>query len=188
MCSLQRIKEEKTWALNNLLGIQFGLLEFQSVYGRFPDSVTAAEIKRKTGTPLTLSDISSNDIFVQLLATGICNSEITFYTHSDSTRKPDDDWRSDATALAHGETGFAYISGLSATDDPSTPIVFGPVIPGTKTLDVKTFGGKAVVSRLGDSVILDIDSSGKIIYKGMDLLDPRHPIWHGKAPDVKWPK
>jgi hypothetical protein len=33
-----------------------------------------------------------------------------------------------------------------------------------------------------------IDSPGKIIYNGLDLLDPRRPFWHGKAPDVKWPK
>lgn len=74
-------------------------------------------------------------------------------------------------------------------DNPSTPIAFGPVIPATRTLDVKTFGGKAVVLKLDSSVSsLPIDSAGKIIYNGMDLLDPRQPIWHGKAPDVKWPK
>jgi hypothetical protein len=34
-----------------------------------------------------------------------------------------------------------------------------------------------------------ISSSGKIILpNGLELLDPRQPYWHGKAPDVRWPK
>lgn len=33
-----------------------------------------------------------------------------------------------------------------------------------------------------------INSAGKILVNGLDLLDPRQPFWHGKTPDVKWPK
>lgn len=40
-------------------------------------------------------------------------------------------------SLLHGVTGFAFISGLSSKDNPSFPIVFGPLIPGTETPDVK---------------------------------------------------
>ena len=29
---------------------------------------------------------------------------------------------------------------------------------------------------------------GKVIINGLDLRDPRQPFWHGKTPDVKWPK
>ena len=64
------------------------------------------------------------------------------------------------------------------------------MIPGTTTLDQKSCDGKAVVLKIDNSVTsLPINSAGKIILpNGLDLLDPRQPFWHGKAPDVKWPK
>lgn len=164
-----------------------GCLETE--YGRFPDKVTALEIQPKTGTPLTLSDRTSNDVFIQLLASGIGGSETYFATYSSDTRKPDGDWSSDATALEHGETSFAFVSGLSTKGNPSCPIVFGPVIPGTKILDAKSFDGKAVLLKLDNSVTSrPIDSEGRIMINGFDLLDPKNPIWNGKAPDIKWPK
>ncbi len=183
------MQADESWANNELRQIGIALFEFESEYGRFPDRVTAEEIKRKTGSPLTLSDKTSNDVFVQLLAAGIMPVESPFYTHSGSSRKPDGDWGSDATALAPGETGFAFISGLSSKDNLSCPIAFGPVIPGTKTLDVKSFGGNSVILKLDQSVISKpIDSAGRIMIAGFDLLDPQNPLWKGKAPDVKWPK
>jgi hypothetical protein len=189
MIKRQRIKANHTSAVSSLRGISIGLSEFESVYGSFPDSATALEIKRKTGTPLTLSDKTSNDVFVHLFAAGIVNSEKIFATHSGFTKKPDDDWSSDATALAHGETGFAFVAGLSPKGNPSCPIVFGPVIPGTRKLDVDSFDGKAVILKLDMSVAsAPIDASGRIVVNGRDLLDPKNPIWGGKAPDVRWPK
>ncbi|MEO5715963.1 MAG: DUF1559 domain-containing protein [Luteolibacter sp.] len=189
MIAEQLMKARQTHAISSLRQIGLALFQFESDYGKFPDGVTASEIKRKTGSALTLSDRTSNDVFVQTLVAGVSPSELPFDSFSDSTRDPDGDWSSDATALQHGETGFAFIPGLSPKDNPAFPIVFGPVIPGTKTVDAKSFGGKAVVLKLDNSVTsLPIDSSGKIIYDGMDLLDPRQPFWHGKAPDVKWPK
>ena len=104
-------------------------------------------------------------------------------------RRPDDVTTTDATVLAHGECAFAYISGLSTADGPNTPLAFGPVIPGTSTLDRKSCEGRAVILRIDNSVsTYPINSSGKIIVNGLDFLDPRQPYWRGKAPDVKWPK
>ena len=185
----QRMKARQTSAISSLRGISFALFEFESEYGRFPDSVTAVEVKRKTGSPLTLGDKTSNDVFVQLLASEIVFSEIIFATHTAATRKPDDDWKSDATALESGETGFAFISGLSAKDNPSIPIVFGPVPPGAREVNPEDFDHRAVMAKLDNSVTTgSINSTGKIIINGQDLLDPSHPFWHSKAPDVKWPK
>ena len=91
--------------------------------------------------------------------------------------------------LEHGECSFAYISGLDSKCHPDTPLVFGPVIPGTTTLDRSSCDGKAVILKIDNSVMsYPINSAGKIIINGLDLLDPRQPFWHGKAPDVKWPK
>ena len=113
-----------------------------------------------------------------------------FYAEAKFTRRSDEIFSSDATILEHGECAFAYVSGLSATGDPDTPLVFGPVIPGTKTLDQKSCGGQVAVLCMDNSVrTYPISSAGKIILtNGLDLLDPRQPFWDGKAPDVKWPK
>ena len=189
MIQRERMKARQTSAVSSLRIIGLALFEFESDYGRFPDGVSAAEIKRKTGSRLTLADKTSNDVFVQLLAAEIAFSEIIFATHTAATRKPDDVWSSDATALAQGETGFAYISGLSSDGNPSLPLAFGPVIPGTSRLDPTAFDGKAVVLKLDNSVTsLPISPDGKIIYNGRDLLDPKSPLWGSKVPDVKWSK
>jgi hypothetical protein len=189
MIQRERMKARQTSAISSLRGIGFALFEFETEYGRFPDSVSAVEIKRKTGSSLTLADKTSNDVFVQLLAAGIAGSEITFATHTAATRKPDGNWSSDATALASGETGFAFVSGLSAKDNPAIPIVFGPVTPGAREVNADAFDHRAVILKLDNSVItMPITPAGRIIYNGRDMLDPRQPFWHGKAPDVKWPK
>lgn len=178
-----------TEAIVNARMIGLAFFEFQSDYGSFPNESTAAAVKRKTGSPLSLGGNASNDLFTQLLATGISQSEAMFYTKAKSTKKPDNVWTSDATALAHGECAYAYIGGVDAAANPATPLAFGPVIPGTRTLDVKSNDGKAVILCMDNSVIsLPINSAGKIIRHGYDLLDPANPIWGGKVPDVRWPK
>ena len=175
--------------VNNARQIGLALYEFETEYGSNPDASTVAAVKLATGSMLSLSGRSSNDLFAQLFASGIAQSEGMFYAEFRGSRRPDNVFHSDATILEHGECGFAYIAGLKSTDDPSTPIVFGPVIPGTKKLDRKSCEGKATILKLDNSVTtLSIDSSGKIIYLGRDLLDPAHPIWAGRPTDVKWPK
>lgn len=46
----------QTSAVSNLRQIGMILFKVESEYGRFPNHVTAVEVKRKTGTNLTLSD------------------------------------------------------------------------------------------------------------------------------------
>jgi hypothetical protein len=176
-------------AVSNARQIGFPLFEFETEYGKFPDRSTIAAVRGNTGSALTLTDRTSNDLFAQLLVAEMAVGERLFYARAKSMRRPDDVFHTDATILEHGECAFAYISGLSSTRDPSTPILFGPVIPGTTTLDRESCDGKAVVLRLDNSVTtLPINRAGKILDHGLDLLDPRQPYWHGKAPDVKWPK
>ena len=180
---------ELAYAKSNVRQLGLALMEFETEYGKFPDGSTVVAVRKDTGTKLTLPDRTSNDLFAQLLVVGFAGSESIFYARADAMRTPDNVFNSDATILAHGECAFAYISGLSAAGDPSTPLVFGPVIPGTATFDKKSCVGKAFILRKDNSVTeLPIDASGKAIINGLDLLDPRQPFWHGKVPDVKWPK
>lgn len=183
-----KMRSEQTSAVNNLRRIGIALFEFETEYGSFPDSTTAAVVKANTGTKLRLTDRTSNDVFVQLLAAGL-GEEKMFETFSKATQRPDGEWSTDKTALAHGETGFAIILGSSA-GNPSRPVLFGPVIPGTTIFDAKTFDGKAIVLKLDNSVTsASINASGRaMMMKGHELLDPNNPIWGGKAPDVRWPK
>lgn len=179
----------RTEPVSNAKQIGLALFTFDQDYGKYPDTTTVVAVRRETGSTLILPDRTSNDLFAQLLATGILGTEKIFYLRAKSMRKPDNVFDTDATILAHGECAFAYIAGLSSRDDPNTPVFFGPVIPGTTTLDRKSRDGKAVVLSVDNAVSsYPINPAGKIIVNGRDLLDPRQPFWHGKAPDVKWPK
>lgn len=182
-------KREITEATANARQIGLALLTFQNEYGEYPNPATAAAVREATGSTLRLTGNTSNDFFAQLLAANITHTEKMFYAKSKFSKKPDDVWTSDADVLSCGECGFAYIAGVDPAGPPETPIAFGPAIPGTTTLDRKSCEGKAVVLRTDSSATtLPINSAGKIMDNGMDILDPRQPYWHGKAPDVKWPK
>jgi hypothetical protein len=187
--TLTAAKTPVTLALSNLRLVFLALFEFDTKYGRYPDESTAPAVKKSTGSSLSFGTGSSNELFVQLLAGGYAPSEEIFRTHSKGSRRPDNIFHSDATALASGECGFAYIAGLSSSDPFTCPIVFGPVIPGTRKLDTKVFDGKAIILRLdGSATAHNIDPSGKIRVNGLDILDPRQPYWNGRVPDVKWPR
>ena len=146
-------------------------------------------MKTQTGSTWTLGDKTSNDLFQQLIVSGVSQSEEMFYAKTPWTKKPDNAFATEAQALASGECGFAYIIGLSSKDDPDTPVCVSPLEPGKLTFDLKALEGKAVILRVDNRVItLPIDKSGHVILNGMDLFDPRQSFWHGKVPNVKWPK
>jgi hypothetical protein len=171
-------------AVNNARQIGLALFEFESEYGRLPDSSTVAAVRHKT-----LPDRTSNDLFAQLIASGIVASEHVFYAKAKSMRKPDNVFATDATVLEHGECAFAYFAGVSMSRGPRAALAFAPVIPGTTTLDRKSCEGYAIILWSDNSATKHpITPAGKLIYNGLDLLDPRQPFWRGKAPDVKWPK
>ncbi len=169
--------------------IGLALEAFDKVYGRYPDSSTIAPVLKASGTRLLLGNSSSNAIFRQLMVTGIVKDESIFSADTGAAIQPDNAFKTDETMLAHRECAFAYIPGFDSTCDWGTPLAFGPIVPGTTTLDFRIYGGKAFVLRRDMSVIAyPVTKAGKLSYNGLDLLDPRQPFWHGKAPDVKWPK
>jgi hypothetical protein len=184
-----RRASERTEALNNIRQVGMALFEFDADYGRFPDASTIAEVKRRTSTPLTLTAASSNQLFRQLLVTGV-KTEWPFYARIPGSRKPDDVFHSDVRALGKGECGFSYVAGLSSSSDPATPVVMTPMNRGTKTFDLKAkFGERAIVLRPDNSAsahVVRTTTSQAIATNGRDIFDPAQPYWHGKAPDLKW--
>ncbi|MDB6079545.1 MAG: hypothetical protein JWO82_3292 [Akkermansiaceae bacterium] len=178
----------RTEVISNIKEIGLALQDFDAEYNQFPDASTAAAVKAASHTPLTLGGGSSNQIFRQLLANGL-KSELPFYAKIAGSKRPDNRFDDDAHALAKGECGFAYIAGLSSSNDPSTPVLVTPLIPGTTTFDPKPFGGQAIILRLDNSANgYPIDPSGHVTVNGMDLFDSRQPFWHGKAPDLRLPE
>ena len=174
---------------SNAKQVGIALFDFETEYGRFPDATTAAKVKAVTGTPLALGSGSSNQLFRQLIAQGLKSEKIFWAPTSYSPRKPDDLFVSDATALAPGECGLTYVTGLSSTDDPRTPVLMTPVIRGTRTFDRKDFNGRAVVLFLDMSARhFPIDKHGRVMIRGKDIFDPTQPYWRGKTPDIKWPE
>ncbi|BCU76136.1 hypothetical protein [Luteolibacter sp. LG18] len=178
-----------TQALSNARQIGLALFDFESDYGRFPDAATAAAVKSATGTTWDLKDGTSNELFRQLIATGIVTSEEIFYAKVYGARKPDNVISNEAKTLARGECGFAYVALKSgALSGPSIrPLVVAPLIPGTLKFDPVPFEGKAVILR-GDNraVSMAIHPDGTVRDGGKDIFDPSQPYWKGLSPDVKW--
>ncbi|HEY1121104.1 MAG TPA: hypothetical protein VGE67_05870 [Haloferula sp.] len=177
-----------TDAINSIKQVNLAIIEFEMDYGTYPDASTISAVQAKTGTTLALGSSNSNELFRQLIAAGATKSESVFWFKSSGTpRRPNGRLGSDA--LAKGECSFTYIAGLSSSSDPAAPLVVAPVIPGTSKFDPKPLGGKAVVLRVDGSVKLEaIDKHGEVIFRGMNLFDPRQLYWHGKTPDIKWPE
>jgi hypothetical protein len=177
---------------NNSRQLGSALIEFESKFGNFPNDATAKAIIESTGTSLDLSGASSNAALRQLIAAEVTPTEAIFDACIYGATSPDG-IITPGEALKKGEVGFSYISSLSSKNDPSTPILLTPMIPGTTKFDPKPFenGGRgyAIVLHIDNSVrAYDIAKDGHIYDKGIDLLSPKNPIWKGKAPDIRYPE
>ena len=178
---------EQVRAHNNLRQIGLALFEFDTEYGQFPSPTTRPLVEKDFGTAIDLSGTTSNAIFRQLFAVGFTQSEQIFYANIPGTIRPDGDI-APGEALKKGEVGFSYISGLSSKDDPLTPLVIAPLVPGTTKFDPEPFKGEIVVLHIDNSVrTYPISVDGHVYDKGINLLSPKHPIWKGKAPDIRYP-
>ncbi len=119
-------------AMEHALKISRMLSDFDRDYGRYPDDETALEVKKATGTNLTLTGSFSNDYFRQMLVSCRGAREDSFWCRTDlSPKKPDEDFSTPAKALAAGEVGYSYIMasatrGQKAYDDPGRPVVVAP--------------------------------------------------------------
>ena len=182
-------KADQTEAVNNARQIGMALFEFQEQFGQMPDAGSVVKVRQKFPTELNLGTKSSNDLFRQLLASGIAQSEPMFYAKTAGTRKPDG-IITDSSALAKGECGFAYFTGTTPESNPSRPVLVTPLIPGTNRFDPKQFDGKAVVLKADCSVtsLPIVKSTGCVMVNGQDLMDPTNPIWGGKPPVIALPE
>jgi len=179
---------DQTEATSNARQIGLALFEFDTEYGTFPSPATRGAVEKDFGTAISLSGASSNALFRQLFAVGFTQSEHMFYAKIKGWKKPDGDI-TPGNILEPGSCGFSYITGLSTKDDPSTPVALTPLIQGTTKFDAKALEGKAIVLRVDNSVTsYKIQKDGHIYDKGVDLLSPKHPIWKGKAPDIRYPE
>jgi hypothetical protein len=181
-------------ARSNLRSMSCAMGEFDSEYGAFPNAETAKRVVEVTESKLQLGDGSANEIFRQLIASEICNSEGVFYAKIPGTRKPDHDFSKPGKALTKGEVGYSYILGQSSRSPVETPLVVTPLVPGTNRFDPKPFKGMAVIMRVGSTRngsidVLPINSRGEVIdSSGKHLLSADHPLWGGKAPVIVWPE
>jgi hypothetical protein len=147
-----------------------------------------------TDSKLPLGAKSSNDIFRQLIAAEICQSEAMFYARIPGARKPDNVFTDASNALVKGEVGYSCIVGLNSRSNPECPLVVTPLIPGTHKFDPNPFDGRAIVLRVkggsgGRIEFLPINSNGEVIdASGKHLLDPANPIWGGVPPVIAWPE
>lgn len=181
-------KAPQTEAVSNARQIGLMLFEFEQTYGSYPDLTTIAEVRRKSGTTLSLGTKSSNDFFRQLLAAELTRSEKVFYAEISGARKPDD-VIGGAEALKKRECCFTYLMGATALNNLQRPLVVTPMIPGTDRFDPKPFKGKAIILRVDNSVTsMNIDKKGHVILDGRNLMDPLHPIWDGTPPVIAWPE
>lgn len=175
-------------AISNLRQLGLSLHEFEKRYGAFPSGETAALIGAERPSGFDLKGTSSNALFRQLFAAGVVDNEAIFYAKFPGVSKPDND-TSAGHLLENGEVAFAYIAGLSTKDNPTLPVAFGPVVPGTNRFDPKPFNGKGVILRIDNSVsTMLIRDSGEAIVGGESLLDPGNSLWKGKTPDIRYPE
>lgn len=176
----QRKKADQTEAVNNAKQIGLAMFEFENAYGTFPDATTATQVTTNTGTTLTFAGGKSNDFFRQLIAAEISQSEAMFYAKTNYTKKPDNVYNTQTTALAAGEVGFGYImngtTAFSTAGNPSRAIVAAPLAgtttPATDgTFDVDMYDSKAVVLRIDNSVqSLNVLKSSKKAQSGAKTL------------------
>jgi hypothetical protein len=182
-------KSHRAEAINNAKQIGIALFSFADEYDKYPSPATAPEVAEAyPDQPFDLTGNSSNAIFRQFFTSGITESEQMFYARFKKSQKPDGDI-SPGELLKKGECGFSYISNISPKDSPKTPIVLAPLIPGTKKFDPKPFNGTAIILHINQSVSTHIIAKDGHVYdKGIDILSPKHAVWKGKVPDIRYPE
>lgn len=173
--------------VNNLRQLGLALSEFEIEFGKYPEASTMAEVKKQTGTGLTLTDASSNDLFRQLLVTKIVESESIFRPLERMITPSDQRFDKDTNALVTGECGLAYVIGPPPVEGERRPIAFGPVKPGTRTIDPRLMKGAVVVLFTDGAVNRFLLNKKGAIAIPTHPFDPSHPVWNGKPLEIKWP-
>jgi hypothetical protein len=176
-----------TEAINNARQIGLMLIEFDLDHGSFPSDETRKGVEDAGGAKLPADDKSSNSMFRQLFMAGITDTEAPFFAKIPGVKKADND-KAPGKLLSTGENAFGYIAGMGSEGNSASPILVCPLVPGTTRFDPKPFGGKAVVMTVDcASRLLPIQDDGRVLVEGVELLSKEHPVWGGKAPDIRYP-
>jgi hypothetical protein len=188
-----RKKYNVTWATSNAHMLYKDLAEFDSQYGRFPDESTVLGVNDAfPAHGHDLSGKSANSLLRQLFAAEISENEDIFTAHLKDTIMYPDFNTNPGYALQKHDIGFAYVPGYSTKENPPVPIVLAHIVPRSKDkfdLDRYLGFGKAVILFSDGSIhSYKIEKDGRIYDKGIDLLSPKHPVWKGKKPDIRYPE
>ena len=167
-------KADLNTAISNSRQIGQAMFEFQTEYGRFPDTSTAERIAEDfPDSDITPGEDSSNGYFRQLFAAGIVDSEDIFYAKTAITKKPDGAY-SGNECLKKGEVAFAYIldgeDGLTTGGSASRVIAVAP--RKDAKFDVGPFDKKATALRIDQSVqVLNVNKKGEALLGGDKKLE-----------------
>ena len=172
----------------NARQIGLALFEFETEFSQYPSSDSKGDVEALTNRKLPEDRKFSNDLFSQLFFGGYLVTEQSFHAVVPGCVVPDN-VTTVGELLKKGENAFSYITGLKGTGNPGIPHLMTPLIPGTTTFDPKPFNGKAVVLHTDCTVqVYEIQKDGHIYRDGINLLSSKHPIWKGKAPDIRYPE
>lgn len=146
----QKKKADMITATSNAKQIFLLMVEFDGDMGEFPSETTASKDDDFQG----LSTSSSNGLLGQFIAGGYVQSEEIFYAKGGSKTggRPDNDISSNSKILEKGECGFAYITGLSGSDNAGIPLLCAPMPDTAEEYDPDPYGGKGLVLSLDGSV------------------------------------
>lgn len=183
----QRKKADQTEAVMNARQIGMALQEFELEYGSYPTAATHAAVAQIATDEDPQSSNSANSRYRQLIDRGMVQSETMFFAKAEGVRRPDNQFEGNH-ALEPGECGFGYIE--SPGGSVPRPVVVAPLIPGTDRFDPKPFNNKAIIGWSDGAVTsMVIDrSNGQVMKDGVNLLDPRHPVWERTTPVLLLPE
>jgi len=180
-------KKNAVAAVMNARQLGLALFEFETEYGGYPSTGTQKDVEETAGIKLPKDDKTSNYLLLQLFAAKITENEKLFHAAIPGCAVADN-VITPGEVLKKGENAFSYVAGLSTAGNPTRPLLLAPLIPGTTKFDPKPFNGKAIVLHIDNSVTTyEIQEDGRIYRDGIDLLSPKHPIWNGKIPDIRYP-
>jgi len=183
------IHRAETVTVGNFNEIDHALLKFEGTYGNFPNEETIAKVRQDSQSPLDMGTENSNDYFRQLIALDMV-TEKEFRLPDKGITEPDGNVAV-GEALKKGECRYAYCAGWGNVSDNRgrRPLMFGPIIPGTRRFDREAINGKIVVL-FADGHIerLRMEKDGSVKFHGKDLLDPSNLAWGGTLTFIAWPE
>ena len=144
----QQKKASLAEAVNNAKQIGYLMKDYDDSFGNYPLLTNAQD----TTLPATIT--TSNQIWGKFFQLSLIDVEEVFYAKTSWNRKPDGDADTTARFCAAGESGFGYISGLSASNNGRAPVVVAPqaAAGNSVTFDGGAFGGSMVYLCVDGSV------------------------------------